>query len=183
MKKFALFLIAFPMVAVGYAQERTVYLNGGNVLDVSSKKMVTYNGYTSDRLIPTTRDTIDYILIVDNQSSAPLHFTANIKLDPIAGADTTVSVAVDYKVFENSTYASLISPVVTSAITAPTVITKTSLGAISNMTATFAADSTTTYVPNPVLYYRYIRFRLILQGNDSVGTGIAVKRIDLLFHN
>lgn len=183
MKKIAILLIAVLLACVSMAQERTVYLNGGKVVNLSEKQMVTFNGYTSDRLIPTTRDTIDYIVMVEGQGAEPLHFTANIKLDTIAGADTTVNVAVDYKVFENSTYAELIAASLTSDISVPTVVTKTSIGTITGITADFASDSTTTYMNNPKLYYRYIRFRLILSGNDSVGTGVAVKRIDLLFYN
>jgi len=92
----AILLFAFSVIA----QERVVVLNGGNVVDLNTKKLVAYNGTVSDYLIPTTRDTIDYVLLVDNQSALPLNFYAVVTMTPIAGADTTVSFGVDYKMFE-----------------------------------------------------------------------------------
>lgn len=217
MKKILFILLALTSVIGLKAQERSVTLNQGRALDLNVSKEYAYNGYTSDRLIPTTRDTIDYIILVKNQGSDPLHFYAVATLDTIAGADTIVSMQVDYKMFSNQDYSSLIAAAYTSAITAETLVVKTSLGVTSETTSTVAqyvttgtafdiitdttglagypADSlsvpattfttaaqTVTTTPNVALYYRYLRFRFILDENDSVGTGVKIKRLELKFY-
>jgi hypothetical protein len=105
--------------------------------------------------------------------------------------------------FEHSTYTDLIASALTSAITTANIVTvKTTLGVTlekTNTTATatdyirqklVATLDTITVAPrietvqlNPLLYYRYLKFRLILQGNDKVGTGIQLNRIDINFFN
>lgn len=202
MKKL-IFLLSFVLLAVAaMAQERTVVLNSGSVVDLNTKKLVAYNGTAADYLIPTTRDTIDYVLLIDNQSGDPLNFYANITLTPISGADTTVSVGVYYKMFESQSYTQLIAPALTSAITTSTQVVKTTLGVTNQITNTTAsavdllrqtiianndtitvATRTQTSLNNVALYYRYLKFRLILTGNDSVGTGIKVSRIEIKLVN
>lgn len=184
MKNFIILFIAFLGLAVtSYAQERTVLMNKGYELDLSQTKWYAYNGNTADYLLPTTRDTIDYVLQVKNQGSGPLHFYALITLDTIAGVDTTVAITVQQKKFARESYSDIIASALTSAISAETNIVKTSLGTISEFTETFASDSTTTKLVNTLLYPRYLKFRLILPGNDHTGTGIKVKRIELQFYN
>jgi hypothetical protein len=202
MKKI-LFLICFLLVGLGsIAQERTVVLNSGNYIDLNTTKWYAYAGTTSDYLIPTTRDTIDFVLLVKNQSSDPLNFYASITMAPIAGADTTVAITVQQKMFENGTYADLIASALSSAITTTVITNKTTLGVTLTQTNTTAAavdylrqktvgNSDTLNVAqrietvqlNPSLYYRYLKFRLILQGNDKVGTGIKVTRFEINFFN
>lgn len=190
------------VVATGIAQERTVVLNSGNYIDLNTTKWYAYNGTTSDYLIPTTRDTIDFVLLVKNQSSDPLNFYASITMAPIAGADTTVAITVQQKMFENGTYADLIASALSSAITTTVITNKTTLGVTAQETNTTAAavdllrqtiisnnDTLTiaqriqTKQVNASLYYRYLKFRLIIKGNDSVGTGIKVTRFEINFFN
>jgi hypothetical protein len=190
------------LIAICYsisAQERTVDLNSG-LVDITVKKNIAYNGTTSDRLIPTTRDTIDYYVQLSNYGPGPLHFYAVFTFDTIAGADTTIAITVQEKKFASQTYTDIIASSVTSAITAEAQVVKTSLGVISEFTETVAGatdiisavvstnkDTVTvaarsiTRTPNTLIYYKYLKFRLILQGNDNVGTGIRVKRVELQF--
>jgi hypothetical protein len=225
-------LIVFGLLfcSVLLAQERTVDLYNGRVLDLETTRMVGYNGTTSDRLIPTTRDTIDYWIAVKNQSADPLHFYAAFQFDTIAGADTTIAITVQYKKFTTEDYSDLIASALTAAIGAEAIVAKTSLGVTTEFTATGAqanssigshvitttaydisgydeittdvdtlaipeitntaaaatvtnGNVTTTRLVNTALYYGYLRFRLILPGDDTVGTGIKVERIDLQFYN
>lgn len=202
MKKI-LFLICFLLVGLGsIAQERTVVLNSGNYIDLNTTKWYAYNGTTSDYLIPTTRDTIDFVLLVKNQTSLPLNFYASITMAPIAGADTTVAITVQQKMFENGTYTDLIASALTSAITTTVITNKTTLGVTVQDTRTTAsavdlfrgsniknndtltvASRVQTIQLNPLLFYRYLKFRLILSGNDHVGTGIKVTRFEINFFN
>lgn len=233
MKNFILIsLLAFLFAGLVPAQERTVNLYPNGVFDLKTANTLSvgYNGSTSDRLIPTTRDTIDYYIAVKNQSAEPLHFYARFQFDTIAGADTTIAITVQYKKFTSESYSDLIASALTSAIGADTAVTKTTLGVTTEYTATgaqanstiagynstvpsylaitdsiggYSTDTTTvasyvianaaqtitngavttTKLANTALYYGYLRFRLILQGNDHVGTGIKVERIDLQFYN
>jgi hypothetical protein len=193
-----LFLLAFTICLV--AQERTVDLNGGKILDLSKVKTIGFNGGTLERLLPTTRDTIDFTLKVANLGTAPMHFYAVITLDTIAGVDTTVAITVQGKNFANQAYSDIIASALTSVVSAEQLNVKTSLGVITDFTETTASatdilrqvtvgnsDTLTvaarslTRLTNPVLYYSYLKFRLILKGNDSVGTGIKIKRIEINF--
>lgn len=202
MKKIIIFLAMSIMAIVAVGQERTYIFNNGNALDLTTTKWIAYNGTASDYLIPTTRDTIDYVVLVKNQTSDPLNFYAVFTFDTIAGADTTVAISVDYKMFNSQSYSSLIGSVNTSAISAETLVTKTTLGVTSYETRTTAsavdllrqtiianndtitvAQRVQTAQVNPVLYYRYLKFRLIINGNDHTGTGIKVKRLEIQFFN
>lgn len=61
-----------------------------------------------------------------------------------------------------------------------TVAQRTMANAAQTMTN---AAQTVTMVANSVLYPRYIKFRLLLMGNDLVGTGVKIKRIEIQFYN
>jgi hypothetical protein len=193
---FSLILFAVSLMA----QERTVDLGNGNLIDITKTKVVAYNGGTSDRLLATTRDTIDYFVKVSNYGSGPLHFYAVITLDTIAGVDTTVAITVQQKKFANESYADIIASALTSVVSAEQKVVKTSLGVTTLFTGTTAAATDTyldmaaansdtinvaartyTQLANTSLYYSYLKFRLIIKGNDSVGTGIRVKRVELQF--
>jgi hypothetical protein len=182
------------------AQKRSVNINGSTLVNVLNTKNVAYNGTINDRLIPTTRDTIDYYVILSNYGSGPLHFYANFTFDTIAGADTTIAITVMEKKFGSQDYTDVIASSLTPAISAETQVVKTSIGVISPYTDSIAAavdivhqqtttnadtinvsGRTITSLDNTLLYYRYLKFRLILQGNDAVGTGIKVKRVELQF--
>ena len=201
--KYALVLLLALVGFAVQAQERTVLLNGGNQLDLNVSKWTAYNGNTADRLLPTTRDTIDYILQVKNQGSGPLHFYALITLDTIAGVDTTVAITVQQKKFASESYSDIIASALTSVVSAEANVVKTSLGVTTQKTMTVAAATdyfndeittntdttlvsarTITEVANTLLYPRYIKLRLILTpGDDLVGTGVKVKRIEFQFYN
>ena len=182
MKKFIIIFTGFLfMIAGTFAQERTVNLAGGNnLVNTQTTKVVNYNGNTADRLIPTIRDTIDYYVTLSNYDPGPQHFYAVFTFDTIAGADTTVAITVQGKKFANESYTDIIASDTTDAISAQANVT-TSLGVVTEFTETLAGGVTTTRLANTLLRYRYLKFRLILTGNDTVGTGIKVKNVRLIF--
>ena len=182
MKKFITFITIALFLAVGIqAQERSVNIAGtNNLINLINTKTVDYNGTTSDRLIPVTRDTIDYYVILGNFDKGPTHFYAQFTFDTIAGADTTVLITVQEKKFANEAYTDVIASAATSAIGGEVKVVKTSLGLVTEFTETIVATNTTRLV-NTLLRYRYLKFRLILPGNDSVGTGVKVKNVRLIF--
>lgn len=202
MKKL-IFLLSFLLVGiVSIAQERTVLLNGGVPIDLATTKYFAYAGTPTDYLLATTRDTIEFVLLVKNPSFAPINFYSVSTMSPIAGADTTVALSVDYKVFNTQAYSVLIASALTSAITAEVQTVKTSLGVTNTFTRTTASavdlfrgtkianNDTLTVSPriqtdllNPVLFFKYLRFRYIIKGNDSVGTGIKITRFEIQFYN
>lgn len=198
MKKILFVLTLIFVFVLSQAQERTKDLG---IVDLSQTHKVAYNGTTADYLLPTTRDSIYYTVTITNQGNGPLHFYAVITLAPIAGADTTVAITVQGKKFSNESYSDIIASALTSVVSAEQLNVKTSLGLIAERTSTTAAavdlfrgtiiannDTITvaqrieTTVVNTSLYYSYLRFMLILTGNDSVGTGIKVKRIEIQFY-
>lgn len=217
MKKYILTTILSILCLATFAQERTVYLNNDKPFDLSERKWYAYNGNTADRLIPTTRDTIDYVIRVTNpEQGKPMHFYANFTFDTIAGADTTIAVTVMGKKFSSESYADIIASALTAEITGEVQVSKTTLGAVTEYTQTVAAhnlvfpsyeittdttglmgypaDTMTvasvtaaeasyaiTAVANSTLRYGYLKFRLILQGNDVTGTGIKMKRLEIQF--
>jgi hypothetical protein len=206
MKKIIGILGMLLMFAAMQAQT-TVLLNGGNALDLSKTKWYAYNYKSSvtDRLVSATanvHDTTEYILQVTGQNSGPLHFYAVITLDTIAGVDTTVAITVQQKKFAGESYSDIIASALTSVVSAEQLVVKTTLGVTSEITETTAgatdlfrgtiianndtntvAARTTTVVANTLLYPRYIKFRLLLMGNDLVGTGVKIKRIEIQFYN
>jgi hypothetical protein len=181
MKKIFLLLLLACLSLVGYSQERTVLLNDGKVFDLSVSKEYNYGGTSSDYLIPTTRDTIDFVMKVANWGPGGTHFYATFKLAPISGADTTVRIVVLYKHDEGESYSTLKSTVTGAAVTSTVYYTSTSIGSI-NSSDTTGLKYYTSFKPNPLLMYKYINFRLILLGNDSVGTGIKVQRVTIQFY-
>lgn len=179
-----LFLLLFIAVTIAAtAQERIITLNNGNALDLTSTKWFAYNwSGTLDNLIPTTRDTIDIVVMVKNQSSEPLHFYASLTFSPITTADTTIAITVQEKKFNAELYTDIISSALTPEITAKTIIVKTSLGVVTEHTDVFSTPNTTR-TANTLLYYKYLRFRLILKGDDKTGTGIMLNRFEIQFFN
>jgi hypothetical protein len=181
MKKLFSLLFFASFLIVAFAQERTVLLNDGKTFDLSLSKEYNYTGTSSDYLIPTTRDTIDFVMKVANWGPGGTHFYGTFKLAPIAGADTTVRVVVLYKHDEGESYSTLKATATGAAVTGTVYYTSTSIGSI-NSSDTTGLKYYTSFKPNPLLLYKYINFRLILLGNDSVGTGIKVQRVTLQFY-
>jgi len=203
MKKYLLLFILSVVTIIATAQERTITLNNGNALDLTTTRWIAYNwSSTLDNFVPTTRDTIDLVVLVKNQSNAPLNFYASLTFAPVTTADTTIAITVQEKMFESGTYADLIASALTGAITTTTIVNKTTLGVTVQQTNTTAsavdllrqtvianndtltvAARTQTVQANPLLYYRYLKFRMILQGNDHTGTGIKLNRFEIQFFN
>ena len=192
MKRFVLLFVLILVALIGTAQERTVDTmtfdrnpNGKNYTYYS------YTGTSSDILLPTTRDTI--LVPFDTKKPSAYEYDFIMKYDPYTTADTTVTVKV---VGRNSTNESwtVIQTDVSSAVTTDGVVQSISSGKTASIAAYtmltdttglagYPADSisvpaqTITYTDK--IRYRYIGAMLILTGDDSVGTGIELKQLEL----
>lgn len=182
MKKFISILFCLAVILQLSAQERSVNIAGTNTLiDATVIKNIAYNGGTSDRLIPTTRDTIDYYVILSKWEPGPQHWYANFTLDTIAGADTTISITVLGKQMNSQSWSTLKAAVTSSAVSAELQVSNTSIGSINSVDTT-GLKYYTSFKPSLLVSYKYLLFRLIIKGNDLTGTGIKVKRVELNFH-
>lgn len=181
MKKILLIAFLAVLLMPAIAQERTVLLNDGKTFDLSVNKEYNYLGTGSDKWLPTTRDTIDFVMKIANWGPGGTHFYATFKLSPISGADTTIRVVVLYKHDEGESYSTLKSTATGAAVTSTVYYTSTSIGSI-NSSDTTGLKYYTSFKPNALLMYKYINFRLILLGNDSVGTGIKLDRLTIQFY-
>lgn len=229
MKKLLFITIAFLFTVIGYAQERTVYLNGGSspygkVWNFKKDGVrLVYTGTADDTLKATNQDTISFILAVQalDRANTPLHFHLNINSKGLTGTDTTFTIMSDYKISVKDDWAELV-PDVTSSVNPTTGLNTqaTSFGNIADYTITqtvaaynlvvpaitaltdtaglagYPADSivyntftipvpqqtyTITQKQNPQLHARYMKFDLIISGDDSVGTGIEIEEVELIF--
>jgi len=175
MKKLILFLAMFTMTFAMIAQERTL-----STRKVASRD--TYNKYTgvaADTLISTNQDTIQIPYFINK--SYPMSYVINTTFDAIAGADTTVIINVYGKVFSDDSY-TLIQTATSAAVATELLVKTIFVEPILAYAATFAADSTTTgTLTNPhtsATCYRYYMVEYIISGDDSVGTGISIEKVE-----
>ena len=179
-------LIALAIVACNpsSAQERTVTrtLPTGTYYDV-------YNGGTSDVLTPTTRDTIDLVYVYQSPEYVT-KVAVKIRYDVVVGADTTVAASLFGKEFsDDATYISIIGSSVSSAVAANNTIQVLALdpyiAEAQYITGRVTGGDTINVAHNLTPFdfsYRYYRLRLILQGNDAVGTGVKVDQVEVKFY-
>lgn len=161
-----------------------------------------YGGSSADTLIATNQDTLD--IVVKYMGGGYIRKVAvKSRFDVIAGADTTVSVSVFGKEFEDdATWVEVIAATNTSAVTANNtvqILTSDWTETVAQYTSTIAAHNmvadTTGFQNYPAdtiavaaqtitnaaqtltpldKSYRYFRVRYIINGDDSVGTGILL---------
>jgi hypothetical protein len=172
----SLIVVAFACNEPLKAQERTVttYMTNGQYY-------AKYTGSSADTLKATNQDTIDYVFVYQSPEYVT-KLAVKIRFDVIAGADTTVSTSLFGKEFsDDATYVEIVAASASSAVTANnTVDILVSDPYVSEAAYTFGADSVTAaHSHTPFDFsYRYYRVRLILSGDDSVGTGIKVDEIE-----
>jgi hypothetical protein len=97
MKKAITLIFCLVVAFLGYSQERVVpsstsYYNFDRNETGKNYSEYAYNGTSSDYLIPTTRDTIDFQY--DTKKAVPFRVSYTAVYDTIAGADTTVTVQI-----------------------------------------------------------------------------------------
>ena len=184
MKKLFLFLfvalIAFACDNGAMAQERTV-----NITVPSGNTYHLYTGTASDVLIPTTTDTIDLIFWfrVDEYVQK---VAVKTRFDMRTTADTTVATTVSGKEFaDHTTYVDVIASSVSSAVTAnntvQVLVSDPYTVEAQYVTGRVTLGDTVNVAHNNTPFdqtYRYYRVRYILQGNDSVGTGIKIDEVE-----
>lgn len=234
-------LISFTV----YSQERTV------TKDVRpDRTYYKYTGVAADTLISTNQDTIDLVFQIELKERIT-KIAVKSRFDVVSGADTTVAISVDGKIFSDDSYTSVIASTLSGAVTANNTVktvnttfteahvitaydvakpsftstiaafdvskpsftstiaafdvpfTNVAAGTADTLefpqqTITIGADTLefpqqtitigadTLEFPQqsitvtPADYsYRYIRVRYIIQGDDSVGTGIKIDEVEL----
>lgn len=191
MKRFLSLILLIIVAMIGMAQERSVPTSGYMTFDRNETGRYfskwEYTGTSSDYLIPTTRDTIDFNY--DTKRSAPYSFDLVNVLAPIAGADTTVTIQVLGRNSEYETW-SLITSTLTAVVDAQIVSSinwgKTQTIAAHNIpfANSTAETADTLKVPAQTITLnnvtnQFIKVRLILTGDDSVGTGVKVVKQEL----
>jgi hypothetical protein len=98
----------------------------------------------------------------------PYEWYGTITMDTIDGADTTVTVNLLGKMFEDDTWSS----VTTQLSSAVTASTKTVFKSMTNL-----KDTTDNEVI--ISRYRYLMLEMIIKGNDFVGKGIKLNDVEL----
>ena len=182
--KRAILILIMAVFAIGLqAQERTVE----RLIKGTYKN---YTGAAADTLTLTNQDTID-VVFEYNGPGYVYKLSVKSRFDVIAGADTTVAVSVFGKEFEDDeTYVQIIASTLTSAIAANNTVQVLS----SDYTETTAAfdvpytnptAGTVDTLEYPIQTvtpldksYRFYRVRYIIQGDDSVGTGIKLDDVE-----
>lgn len=172
------------------AQERTVSLI---TLDKSAGgryySYYNYSGTSSDQLIYTTRDTIDIPFNI--RKSKRCDISVGVTFSPILGADTTATIAILGRNSLNDSWNSITSGL-SAAVTTDDVYKEVTTFSTYDEKATIdttllstalasTKDSVSFYVTNvsfSAVGYRYINVRLIITGDDSVGTGIQVDNVE-----
>jgi len=214
MKKIIFIISIITFALTSFAQDKEISKSLGN--EISYYK---YTGVAADTLT-SNQDTIDVtfaVLLSGNISRVAV----KSRFDLVAGADTTVSIGIYGKDFTDDGLNTVVSPVVSSAITANNTIIITESARTSTIASyastTAGYNSTTTaftikqdtagykYYPadslkvpiitltnaaqtmtnaaqtiteNNLTWRRYT-IRYILQGNDSVGTGLKLDEIEI----
>lgn len=190
MRKLIFLLVAF-VALVANAQERTVtqLVFDRGLLDKNYSYYDYVGDATYDILIPTTRDTID--VPFDTKKANGFNYNVICKFSPRTTADTTVKILVLGRNSTNESYTTIqtdSSAVVTTAGVVKTVnsiktATIASAVDIIKQQTTTNQDTITTAIRtitfNAKVEYRYVTVRLILSGNDSVGTGVKVDEVEL----
>lgn len=173
MKKFILILMLAAISFSTFAQVRTLTTR------LPKTTYSTYTGVTADT-ISTNQDTLRIPFFYP--ADVPMSYVINSTLAPRAGADTTVVINVYGKVFEDDAWTK-IQTATTSAISASTVVKTTFVEPIL-ATATDTVGTlgvTAGTITNPFTSahaYRYWMVEYIIKGNDSVGTGVKLTKLE-----
>ena len=182
--KRAILILIMAVFAIGLqAQERTVE----RLIKGTYKN---YTGAAADTLISTNQDTID-VVFEYNGPGYVNKLSVKSRFDVISGADTTVAVSVFGKEFEDDeTYIQIIASTLTSAIAADNTVqvlssdyTETTAAFDVPYTNPTAGTVDTLEYPIQIVTpldksYRFYRVRYIIQGDDSVGTGIKLDDVE-----
>lgn len=168
MKKLFIFLFLSFLAVNLFAQERT--LSTYNLPEALT--YYKYTGVAADTLMYGTQDTIDIPVFLNKEY--PIQYYAKFNVDTIGDNDFKLKVAVLGKVFEDESWSAIAadSSDVTANGTDVVVYSK------SNPSYSFGADSTITQTYG-AHYYRYLLFRLIVNGSTTPGDGFTLNDMEL----
>lgn len=197
MKKLIILLLVAFLGFATYAQEierpsSSTYNTFSRNPERGSYSYWDYEGISTDLLISTTSDTIHLRYHVKKYKP----YTAKVmsKFDPIAGADTIVYINLYGRNSTDESWTSILTD--SSAVVDADGVTKTITSATSPTITIAAFDvpftnptlatadtleypiQTYTYT-STLLEYSYLLVEYIIAGDDSVGTGVELKRSEL----
>ncbi len=169
MRRFILILIAFAAFAISYGQEKTVSKTFTN-----SRSYYIYTGASTDILDGATYDTITVDIFLDK--GQPIQAYSKSTFSLVGTADTTFSCAMYGKVFAADEY-TLIDSTVRYGTADTSAVLKTTSKPYARLDS---LDSNTDdlYLYD-YLFYRYLRFRYVIVGNDATGSGIKLESIEI----
>jgi hypothetical protein len=162
MKKYILFSFALML---GFTLNAQLLTKGLQTFKGESTYL-KYTGIARDTL-SVLQDTIRIPFLTNKDW--PYEWYGTITMDTIAGADTTVTVNLLGKMFEDDTWASITTQT-SSAVTTSDI--KTIFKSMPSL-----KDTTDNEVI--ISKYRYLLLEMIILGNDAVGTGIKLDNVEL----
>lgn len=191
-KLIAITILAFVALA-GFSTVRTIKSDKLLKADVTSPHSVTwsYTGVAADTLT-ANQDTLIYNITLNK--AEPFNYYIKIGLDTIAGADTTVVVNINGRMFDDEDW-TLIETTTSSEIASAADVTIESVTdadfyfpaynvPFTNPTAG-TADTLEYPILTPVVsinpFYRQIQVEIIISGEDFTGSGIKLTDIQWYF--
>jgi hypothetical protein len=181
MKKLIVILLFAGLTLAGYSQVRTLSTR----LLKAEQTFFSYTGVAADSL-SVFQDTIQMQITVNK--NYPYAVSLRSAFDTIDGADTLVYINVLGKVYEDDSWSSIIadSSAAVSAAANKTVTNWTgNIYTITADTTAISVDSVGYYSYNVIRAsavadnYRYLLIRYIIAGDDSVGKGVLLKKLEL----
>ena len=197
MKKLIIFLLVAFLGFATFAQEiERPSSSEYNIFSKNTQKINysywDYEGISTDLLIPTTSDTLHIRYHV--KKHRPYTVKIMSKFDPISGADTIVYINLLGRNSTDENWTSILTD--STAVIDADGVTKT-ISSLMSPTITIGAfdvpftnptsatadtlefpEQTYTYT-SPYLEYRYLLVEYILAGDDSIGTGVELKRSEI----
>ena len=175
MKKLIFLFSILLFAVVASAQVRT--LTTKNVF--SDDSYVSYTGVIADT-ISTNQDTLRIPFFIPK--NYPMSYTINSTLAPRAGADTTVVINVYGKVFLDDAWTKIqtatTAAVSTSAVIKTTFVEPVLATSTDTVGGEFKVIGTITNPHTSATTYRYYMIEYIISGNDSVGTGVKLTKLE-----
>lgn len=201
MKKYLILIALFLFSIFSFATDRVLPAAGSKLMNVdvlkSGSVTWSYTGMAADTLTGN-QDTIAYNITLNK--SFPMNYYIKLGLDTIAGADTTLLVNINGRMFNDQSW-TLIKATTTAEIAAaadiviesmteskftlvgtPYVMKQDTVGFLNYPADTiFVPAITYTHTPSIKTCWRQIQVEIIYNGPDYTGEGIKLNSIDWYF--
>lgn len=183
--KYLILLLSVFFVFISTAQERTVENSLTRTPAFGNYSYYNYEGTSSDVLVSTTMDTIDFVF--ETKKSKPFSWDVIVTYSPYDGNDTTATIEVLGRNSENESWTSITSSlssdvnsadVVTSLSSHSSYIEEHIIDTTLTSTALTAESFYVTDVADSKARYRYINVRNIITDASAAGSGIQVENVE-----